>query len=276
MIKKIIACSDVHIRAKDRLAETHEILTGFFKQIESEMEGYEKDEIRIVVAGDLFDNFVKVTNEGNMVLGWFLRHLNGLAKTIVIAGNHDYFKGNLEKLDTLTPLFSIGNYENVIYLDKELNYASGTYEDDNVVWCLYSTFSGFERPEITASKKKNPDHKHIGLFHGEVNGAKNDFGHVFDTGLEKSAFKGLDFVIAGHIHKRQELKYGNTKIVYCGSIIQQNFGENIQNHGYVVWNLKDNTYTYKDVNSMGYGYYIFSIDNIEDIDEDKEILKNFD
>ena len=47
---------------------------------------------------------------------------------------------------------------------------------------------------------------------------------------------------AGDIHKRQEIKRGDVKIVYPGSLIQQTFGETVTQHGFAVWDLEKKTH----------------------------------
>jgi DNA repair exonuclease SbcCD nuclease subunit len=92
--------------------------------------------------------------------------------------------------------------------------------------------------------------------------------------LDISYFEGLDFVIAGHIHKRQEIKKNGVKVVYCGSLIQQDMGENLTGHGGVVWNVEEKTWEPFDLERGEYGFYKFIIDDIEDIEEDKEKIIN--
>ena len=91
--------------------------------------------------------------------------------------------------------------------------------------------------------------------------------------IDLDVFSGLDFVIAGHIHKHQELKKNGVKAVYCSSLIQQDFGENIYGHGFVVWDVENKDYEFVEVES-DYGYYKFKISTPEDINNDKEQLIN--
>ena len=55
---------------------------------------------------------------------------------------------NLSRLDPISAIFSMSKFDNAIYLDKELGYESGYLVDENVTWCLYSTFDNFARPNI--------------------------------------------------------------------------------------------------------------------------------
>lgn len=190
---------------------------------------------------------------------------------------------NTGRVDSLSPLFEIGNYKQVYFLDKELGLKSGIYEDDNLAWCLYSSFSGFNTPDIDVHKEaqkgvSNPTEIYVGVIHGDVNGASTTTNRVTENGLDPSVFGECDFVIAGHIHKRQEIKKDGVRIVYCSSIDQRDMGESVNGHGFVVWDVDDPdniTYKFVDVPNPDGGYYKFEINDINDIKEDKEELLNY-
>ena len=274
MIKYIISVSDIHVRNYKRMEETSEFLEKLIDFCQKFVEKHNPDEVRIVVVGDLFDQKITVSNESTIYVSWMLRKLNEIAKTYVVCGNHDYLMNNISRMCSLTPIFSLSNFENCIYLDKELGYTSGIYKDDNIGFCLFSTFDDFNRPEIEIYHQQNPDKTLIGLIHADVNGATTDVGRVTDKGLDSSHFEGVDFVIAGHIHKRQEIKKNGIKIVYCGSLIQQNMGENITGHGGVIWNVFEKTWEPFDIDKGEYGFFKFVIDDIVDIENDREKLLN--
>lgn len=274
MIKYIISVGDIHVRNYKRLDETIYFLKQFIEYCKEFVEQHSKEEVRIVIAGDLFDQKISVSNESVIYVSWLLRELNEIATTYVICGNHDYLMNNKERTCSLTPIFGIADLPNCFYLDKELNYESGIYEDENVSFCLFSTFDDFKRPEIDLYKKENPDKVLVGLIHGDVNGAKTDVGRITDKGLSSSHFSNLDFVIAGHIHKRQEIIEEDTKIVYCGSLMQQNMGENTTGHGGVVWDIDKLEWEPFDLDKGEYGFYKFVISDEEDIENDNEKLLN--
>lgn len=274
MVKYIIAISDTHVRNFKRMTETTEFFERFIEYCKTFVTDHNPDEVRVVIAGDLFDQKISASNESQTVVAWLLRSLNEIAKTYVICGNHDYLMNNVERMCSLTPIFAMSNYDNCIYLDSELGYTSGIYEDDNVAWCLFSTFEDFNCPEIAIYKKNNPDKTLVGVIHADINGAKTDVGRVTDTGLDASHFEGLDFVIAGHIHKRQEIKKKGIKIVYCGSLIQQNMGENLSGHGGVVWDVENKTWEPFDIERGEYGFYKFVVESPDDIDNNTEKILN--
>ncbi len=274
MVRYIISISDVHVRNFKRMEETGEFLEKFVDYCRSFVETHNPDEVRIVIAGDLFDQKITVSNESTTYISWLLRRLDEIAITYVICGNHDYLMNNSNRMCSLTPIFTMSNFKNCKYIDKELGFMSGIYEDENIAFCLYSTFEDFNRPEIELYKSNNPDKILVGLIHADINGAQTDVGRVTDKGLNPSYFDGLDFVIAGHIHKRQEIKKNGVKIVYCGSLIQQDMGENLFGHGGVIWDIETKEWDSFDLDIGEYGFFKFSIDSIDDIENDNEKLIN--
>lgn len=274
MIKCVIHCSDIHIRTFMRLDEYQEQLSKFIEQCAKIASKYDKDEVRIVISGDIVHNKNQISSEQISMTSSFIRKLQSIAKVIVIAGNHDMIVSNQSRMDSLTGIFQTAGFENAYYLDNMLEYESGIVVEDNITWALYSIFDEYRRPDIEAAKEQNPDNVVIGLYHGSVVGATLNNGIVMESGLNADAFTGCDVVMAGDIHKRQEIKRGDVRIVYPGSLIQQTMGETITQHGFVVWDISKLTYKTVDIPS-DYGLYSFEIKSVDDIDDDKEKLINF-
>lgn len=275
MIKLIIHCSDIHIRNVQRHEEYAEQLTKFINKCKELAEPYERDEVRILIAGDLVHQKLIVSNELFSFTSIFIRNLESIAQVLVISGNHDLLVDNKSKKDTMSALFETAAFQNSIFLDSLLGYKSGTIIDDNVIWALYSIYDDFKRPDIETAIMENPDCKVIGLYHGPVCGVTLNNGMVYNEGItDGNMFEGCDVVMAGDIHKRQTIKKGDVNIVYPGSLIQQTYGETITQHGFAAWNVETMTPTFIDLES-DYGLYDFEIKNIDDIDNDKEILLNY-
>ena len=275
MVKLIIHCADIHIRLNQRMEEYANILEKFIESCKELSSNYKKEEVRIIISGDLLHSKNQISPNLITITSFFLRQLENIAKVIVIAGNHDLVVENKEKTDSLTALFDTAEFGNCIFLDSELNYKSGCAIDDNIVWVLYSIYEDFLRPtSIEEVKESKPNSKFIGLFHGQVIGSTLNNGYVSDSGLDSDAFKGCECVMAGHLHKRQTIKKGDCEIVYPGSLIQQTYGETVSQHGFAVWNVEDMSCKFIDIDS-DYGLYDIEINNIDDIDEDKERLINF-
>ena len=153
MVKKIIAISDIHIRNLRRNEEYQEKLQKLLDKLTEFAADYDKDELRIVIAGDLLHNKIDISPEAYLMCSWLLKKVGEIAKTIVIAGNHDMSR-NEQRLDPLTTIFSMANPNDAYYLDYELDYKSGCMEDDNITWCLFSSFDDFSLQYLSCETLK--------------------------------------------------------------------------------------------------------------------------
>ena len=275
MVKCIIHCADIHIRNFMRYEEYSEQLNKFIEECEKIASNYERDEVRILIAGDIVNQKNTISNELIVFTSIFLRRLEQVATVIVIAGNHDMIVSNNSRTDTLTGIFQTANFENCRYLDMILDYKSGCVVDDNITWAVYSTHEDYMKPYMDDSISNYPGNTVIGLYHGLIVGAKLDNGTTADSGLDEDAFTGCDVVMAGHIHKRQVLNRGDVEIVYPGSLIQQSFGETISEHGFAVWKIEDGKLSHEFVDiENDYSLYDMEVESLEALHEDKEKLTN--
>lgn len=277
MIKRIYQIADVHIPTYNKKDMYYDQLQKLIDEIRNDVDssGLDGDEIRIVICGDLVNSKNQVTNELYDFTSYFIRALSSIAKVICIAGNHDLIESNTSRTDTLTGIFHASQFENAYFIDEQLDYCSGVVNDDNVIWALYSFYDGYCAPDIYSAKKEHPESTVFGLYHGQVVGTKLYNGTVAQDGQGSEIFDGCDYVLAGHIHKRQEIDKGNCKIVYSGSVIQKDYGETVSEHGYAIWELTDDGYDYRFVDLPSeYGYYKISINSIDDIKKDKEVFEN--
>jgi hypothetical protein len=62
-------------------------------------------------------------------------------------------------------------------------------------------------------------------------------------------------------------------VSYVGSLIQQNFGENVSNHGFLFWDINNKTFTEHDVENR-YPLYQFKIKSLEDLETGDEKIVN--
>jgi len=274
MIKLIIHFSDVHIRCFARQEEYAEQLTKFIDKCKEISKPYKKEEVRVVCSGDLVHQKNQTSPELFVFASTFIRQLEEIAQVIVISGNHDLLVNNTSRKDTMTALFETANFQNSVFVDGYLGFDSGTLIDDNVTWALYSIYADYRKPDIAQARQENPTNTVIGLYHGTIIGATLNNGTVMQDGTDGETFNGCDIVMAGDIHKRQELKRGNVPIVYPGSLIQQTFGETVTQHGFCVWNLEEKTHRFIDLDTE-YGLYDFQISGVDDMDENKETLLNY-
>jgi len=258
MIDKIVHFSDLHIK----LYKEHDLYRDILKECFERWSELKPD--RIVFTGDLVHSKNHITPELIDMVSWVLKECLNITKTIVLIGNHDFLENNLDRLDTLTPIIDNLNYDNIVYFTDK-----GIYEDDNIRWCVYSLKENNMRPDIP-----NEDDKcNIGLYHGTIQGLSTDMGYMFDEGAPPEHFDGCDVVLAGDIHKRQVMDIPKGKLYMVGSLIQQNFGESLKNHGFGVYNVSKNEYKFEDVDNYS-PYLNFKIKDIEDIEKEKERLTN--
>lgn len=272
-IKIVFHLSDIHLRTYRMHKEYGEIFKKTLIKIKELSKGYDREEVRIVIAGDYVHQKITISNELLLLGTWFLKNLDKIAPIVLIAGNHDLLENNKDRMDSLTPMVKLLSDLDIRYYKK-----TECILDNNIVWCVYSVFDDNSRPNIEEARKKYGDDKsYYGLFHAPINGASTDIGYIFDNSETLTHFKGCDAVLCGDIHKRQILNYKNgdkmTPVVYSGSLIQQNFGESIENHGFLLWDVKSNEFEEFNVDNE-YGFYQFKISSIDDIEKNNEILTN--
>ncbi len=259
MIKKIVHFSDLHIR----LFKDHDLYKSILEVAIEQWREIEPD--RIVFTGDLVHSKNQITPELIEMVRWVLTECSYIAPTIIIPGNHDAVINNLDRLDTLTPIINSMNNKNIVYYKDR-----GVYEDENVSWCVYSQFQGNVPPDLNVATGVK-----IGLFHGPISGLKTDLGFDFgDHAYDIDKFDGLDLVLCGDIHKRATFNIPNGKRgVMIGSTVQQNFGENINNHGYGIYDIETDEYKFVDLFNPK-PFLKFSIKSFEDIENGDEKLIN--
>lgn len=273
MIKCIIQVSDIHIRNMMRHDEYGEQLDKFIKKCEEIVSKYDENEVRILICGDIVHQKNTISNELISFVSKFIRELQKIAFVVVYSGNHDLVVGNLDRYDTISAIFDAAEFNHSIFLDAECDYESGITYDENITWALYSIYDNYRRPDIEKAMKEHPDNIIIGLYHGTVVGSSLNNGTVMESGLSLDAFDGCKFVMAGDIHKRQVMKHKETTLVYPGSLIQQDFGETVSQHGFAVWDMVNLTYEFVDLDT-DYGLYGMTINSIDDIDNDMEKFVN--
>jgi DNA repair exonuclease SbcCD nuclease subunit len=264
MIKKIIHLSDIHIR-NNQLHDLYKKQFGvFFEEITISLLGETHDSIRFVLTGDLFHQKITVSNEQILLASWFLTELARIGKLIIIPGNHDFLENNMERVDTITPIVELLNNPDIEYYRE-----NGVYIDDNVKWVVYSLYQHNIRPEF-----KKEDGFYVGLFHDPIQGMSTDLGFTFDDAYDRLNFVDLDLLLCGDIHLRQAFKLpGGGDAVMIGSLIQQNFGENIKHHGYGIFDMETKKYEFHDLpNDQPFLHY--RINDIKDIETESEQLVN--
>jgi len=264
MVKVILHLSDIHIRTL-QLHDLYRIqFQKFIDDAKDKIGKYDHDEIRIVIAGDLFDQKITISNEQTLLTNWFFRELSDIGIVIIIPGNHDFLENNQERVDSITPIIDSLRNDNIRYYKD-----SGVYEDENIKWVVFSLYQNNIRPEF-----KKDDGLYVGLFHGPVQGMATDLGFKFEDGTDILNFVDLDIVLCGDIHRRQIIELSNKRKAYMiGSFIQQDNAETINHHGYGIYDVENDEYSFVNIQSEQ-PFMHFKIGDIKDIENETEILVN--
>lgn len=259
-IRYVYHMSDIHIRNTQRHIEYAEVFERTYQRLKKEI-GINTSNSLIVLTGDIMHSKTELSPEAIKIAYHFFRNLSQIAPVILIPGNHDCNLSNRNRLDALSPIVDdIGNLDRLYYLKS-----SGVYQYYNIVFGVTSILN-----DIFISADKIPSHVwknikqnnkyKIALFHGPVHGAKTDVGYrMNNTELVASDFKGYDYVMLGDIHKYQYINDDKT-IAYAGSLIQQSYGESLDNHGILKWDLLENAKELLQIKN-DYGYCTVQIVN---------------
>ena len=265
MIKKILHISDIHIRTIQHHEMYKKQFSIFLEEAKLQTNGLLLEEIRIVITGDIAHQKINISNEQMILTSWFLSELSKIGIVVIIPGNHDFLENNIERMDSITPIIEMLNNPNIRYYKDW-----GVYPDENVKWVVYSLYQHNQRPTFN----NTDDMLYIGLFHGQIQGVSTDLGFVFEDGYDKLNVLGCDLILCGDIHKRQTFDLSDgTKGYMIGSMIGQDHAETIKHHGYGVYDVEDNKYTFHDLpNEQPFLHFL--ITDIKDLDNEKELLVN--
>jgi len=275
----IIHLSDIHIRAgnqdKSRYEEYVTVFNRLFLSVGALPHLHES---LIIITGDLFHHKNKVEPYALKLALYLLSGLAPLAPVYLIRGNHDYRQDIPHELDMISALMS-HSIPNVTYLDKTGTYYHGQVGMGLVAiqdTLLYGSTSGiaaelpmFPCPNDIVGLNDIECKYKIALFHGTISGTKmsSATGHSLH-GYPIDWFQGFDAILLGDIHLQQVHRCTPTVMnahdtialphtlhlghwtyptsvdapwAYPGSLVQQDFGESIMGHGYLVWNLAERT-----------------------------------
>lgn len=242
-VKHIFHISDIHIRLYRRSREYKSVLHNLVQIINQ----YKTEQSIIVITGDIFHSKIELSPESITMAHLFLDTLSDILPTIIIAGNHDANLSNENRLDSLTPIVNLINKENLIYYRD-----TGWYKYDNLNFWVSSVFDERLPEEYPKEGKK------ILLYHGCVNNVKVNNIEMSSRYFIKD-FKKFDYVLLGDIHKTEQLSE-KPLTAYAGSLMQLNFGQEVEKHGLLLWNLDQNKYNHLTVEN-DFAFYNVIVQN---------------
>ena len=249
-LKTIYHIADVHIRNVQRHKEYRKVFETMFEEIRKR--GTENS--LIYLAGDIAHAKLELSPELVREISWLFTECSKHCETILITGNHDCNMNNSDRLDVLTPIVEALNLPNFTYLRDTQVYSIGGI--DFGVFSIFDDKKNWPKADTLSGNKK------IALFHGPVDNSQTDIGYVVSSRhFTTDMFDGYDLALLGDIHKRQTMiSPSGCKVVYAGSLVQQNFGESLNGHGFLAWDLDSMKYEGIDIPNE-YGYYTLDIDN---------------
>ena len=243
-LKYIHHISDIQIRNLIRHKEYREVFEGLYEKVK-----LQKNNAIAYIGGDIAHSKLDMSPELIDMLSKLFKNLADICPTIIIAGNHDCNLNNLSRMDCLSPIVNNLKHPNLHYLRKTGVYKCA--DTSLVVWDVWDK----EKDYIKAKDVKG-DTKVV-LYHGTVDQARTDLGFKLPSKVKIDLFKGYDLGLLGDIHKRQFINKKET-IGYCGSLVQQNHGEDI-GKGYLLWDVPARKSTYVEIPN-DYGYVTLDID----------------
>lgn len=265
--KYIVHLADIHIpNSTYRKNEFEQVFDNLLNTIRNNKN--KRSNTLIVIAGDIFDKArheQKLSPNAIALFKYLISGLVRLGKIVIIPGNHDnnityQSKGDETKIDALTSVLTENKN-----LDKNIFYLrnTGIYKLGNTILYHTSVFDidKINRPEqykerlkfLQIRLKEYTDSKHIGILHCGIQSNENSHGFVLKNyAYCISDLEQYDITLLGDTHEQQFLGK-NKNIAYPNSLIQQNHGEKIGNHGYILWNMENNTGEFISVpNDFGY------------------------
>ncbi len=250
-LKRIYHIADIHIRNVKR----HKEFRGVFEKMFEEIRQRGTDDSIIYLAGDIAHAKLEMSPELVKEISWLFTECTKHCPTILIAGNHDCNMNNSDRLDVLTPIVEALNLENFHYLKD-----TGVFWLDGVAFSVFSIFDNKDNWVMADDFSLSSARLKVALFHGPVDHSQTDIGYVVSSRhFTTDMFDGFHLALLGDIHKRQELiSPKGCKCVYAGSLVQQNFGETLDKHGFLVWDLETLTYEEVDIKN-DYGYYTMDV-----------------
>lgn len=234
MIEIVAHAGDVHIHKDTRIDEYKQVFDKFYQKLRD----IKPD--RIVINGDTWNDWLDIKSDGFLLLGDFFNKLSHISKVIVCLGNHDFSPKNLNKTDTIKTITTLLDNSNITYYNK-----TGFYDDENVVWCVWG-HADKGNPWKDILHKKDKTKTYIDLYHNPINNVKlfNGMNYTKNNLISVKDLKG-DISMLNDIHLFQSFD-NNTK-AYSSSLLQQNFGESIDYHGFLKWSISNKSFEFIEI-----------------------------
>jgi DNA repair exonuclease SbcCD ATPase subunit len=257
--------SDLHIRNGDKQQSRYdEYKLVFDNTIISIKNKIDELQIQfnnylIIITGDVFLHKHSIGIFGLLLYRNFIEQLTKIGKVIIFPGNHCFVQNDVDMPSLLySSSFEI---DNLIVLNESkyfiIDNIGFSYVAINTTLDIYRSSGRISNlpdfPKIIGDVKYK-----IGLFHGTFAKAKLYNGEEIREETKPYPLEWIkdcdfDYLLLGDVHKRQIFNYKKTICGYAGSLIIQNYGEDIIDHGYLLWNLENKKIEEINIyNNIGY------------------------
>lgn len=266
----IIHLADLHIRYAtnfNRYDEYYDVFTNLINQIKE----YKTNKLKciIVICGDIFHYKTIQKSDSIALWNYLLYNITDLYPTIVITGNHDWNMLSND-IDWITSTYKCNNFyhlnQNGFYKFDNLIFGISALKDSEI---LTMTKTEFKTNEQCLHNKNNI---YIQLYHGALDGSKLFNENAIESHVNISSFGEFDYFLLGDIHKYQLIK---PNVAYSGSLIQQDMGESLFNHGFIMWNLNTNNSLFVEVQNNYAWLKVFVNENTYKYDKSIIGVKKF-
>jgi DNA repair exonuclease SbcCD ATPase subunit len=226
---RFVHISDIHIRNLKFHDDYRRVFANLYKEL---------DELKpdvVVNCGDVAHTKTQISPEYVGLTSEFVANIaRRCERHHIILGNHDMNVMNPERQDALTPIV-----ENLGFPNVHLHKKSGRVPiAPGFNFWVFGMADHKNYPTKEQWREYSQD-VNIGLFHGSVSTCMTDTNwRMTHVEHDLSIFDGLDYVFLGDIHKQQFFK--DRRIAYAGSLIQQNFGEELDK-GFLLWDIRSKT-----------------------------------
>lgn len=256
-IKHILHFADIHIRNGDldrsRYHEYRNVMSNVLAYMDR-LESVAQKQALTVIAGDLFHHKGRMDTPALKLYFWWMDELLSRTPVIMICGNHDYRQEDPKQPDMLEtmvlpytqkktkhPLYYLSKTDHYVYANIGFGVMSikDTLKMGNTSG-IVKELPKYPDPDVF-STVENISHR-IALFHGSISqSALPNEQRISDmNGYPLEWFQGYENVMLGDNHKQQLHKKPFTW-AYPGSLIQQDFGETVFGHGFMLWDLTNKT-----------------------------------
>ena len=278
-ITNIIHIADIHIRLNLYHNEYRKVFSKLYENL-TEIKKINNN-VLIVICGDLLHTKNLLTPDCTLLTWEFLYNLSKIFPVILIMGNHDKML-DIIKTDSITAILKDRPINNIYYIKD-----SGIYRYNNILFGVSSykdqyLVSNHKINKILKEKNINNKFIKICLYHGIVgdvvyNKENENLEEINETDnyissskrLTLKSFGDYNYFLFGDIHKFQ---YLNKTAAYCGSLISQNFGECDDYHGYIYWNIINESSEYIKIYNEN-SFNKINIDNLIDFTIDSKYIK---